>query len=117
MLIRAWPPTAPELGTSPVRVGREEWRTTKPMRRSLGLERRHDGWVTMANQRRQRSSEVVMLELGEEGRRAGMGAVRTGQGPQPFIEVGGRQRHRGGFNGRPWSHRLHTVKRNGGIYD
>jgi hypothetical protein len=117
MLVRAWPPTTPELGSSPVRVGRGEWRTMKPMRRSLGLERRHDGWVTMANQRRQRSSEVVMLELGEEGRRAGMGAVRTGQGPQPFIEVGGRQRHRGGFNGRPWRHRLHTVKRGGGIYD
>jgi hypothetical protein len=42
-----------------------------------------------------------MLELGEAGRRMGMGVVRTGRGPQPFIGVVGRQRCRGGFNGRP----------------
>jgi hypothetical protein len=35
---------------------------------------------------------VVVLELGEEGRRAGMGAARNGRGPHPFIEAGGRQR-------------------------
>jgi hypothetical protein len=33
-----------------------------------------------------------MLELGEEGRRARMGAVRTERGPQPFIGAGGRRR-------------------------
>jgi hypothetical protein len=44
---------------------------------------------------------VVVLELGEEGRRAGMGAARNGGGPQPFIEAGGRQRHQGVFNGWP----------------
>jgi hypothetical protein len=65
----------------------------KPTRRSPGLDRRHDGRATMANRWRQRSSEVVMLELGEEGRRMGMGATRTGQGPQPFIGAGGRPRH------------------------
>jgi hypothetical protein len=32
----------------------------------------------MENRQRQRGSKVVMLELREEERRAGMGAVRTG---------------------------------------
>jgi hypothetical protein len=30
-----------------------------------------------------------MLELGEEGRRMGTGAARTGRGPRPFIGVDG----------------------------
>jgi hypothetical protein len=61
-----------------VRVGREEGRTVKPAQRSPGLDRRHVGRATTANRRWQRRSEVVMLELGEEGRRMGMGAARTG---------------------------------------
>jgi hypothetical protein len=65
--------------SSPVMVRCREGRTAKPARRSPGLERRRDGWATTANQRRQRGSEVVMLELGEEGRRVGMGGVT----PQP----------------------------------
>jgi hypothetical protein len=73
----------------------------KPARRSPGLERRHDGRVMMENRRRQRGSEVVMLEFREEGRRAGMGAARTGRGPQPFIGAGGRRRRCSGFNGQP----------------
>jgi hypothetical protein len=32
----------------------------------------------MANRRRERSSEVVMFDLGEEGRRRGMSAARVG---------------------------------------
>jgi hypothetical protein len=44
---------------------------------------------------------VVMLELRGVRRKEEMGAVRTGRGPQPFIGVGDRRRHRGGFNGRP----------------
>jgi hypothetical protein len=100
-LTGAWSLTAPELRSSPARVGREEGRTVKPARRSPGLDRRHDGWAMTANRRRQRSSEVVVLELREEGRRMGTGAERTGRGPQPFIGARGRRRRRGGFNGRP----------------
>jgi hypothetical protein len=44
---------------------------------------------------------VVALELGEEGRRVGMGAMRTGRGAQLFIGVGGRRRRWGGCNGQP----------------
>jgi hypothetical protein len=78
-----------------VRVGREEGRTVKPARRSPGLDRRHDGRATMANRLRQRSSEVVMLEFGEEGRRMGTGAVRTGREPQPFIGAASMAGHEG----------------------
>jgi hypothetical protein len=61
-----------------MRVGSEEGRTVKPTRHSPGLDRRRDGWATTANRWLQRSSEVVMLELREDGRRMGMGAARTG---------------------------------------
>jgi hypothetical protein len=101
MLIRAWTPAAPRLGSVMARVGCGEGKSAKPARCSPRLERWHDGRATMANPRRQRGSEVVMLELGEEGRRAGTGVARTGRGPQPFIGVKGRRRHRGSFNGRP----------------
>jgi hypothetical protein len=84
MLPGAWPPATPELGSLSMRVGRKEGRTAKLAWRSPGLERRHDGWAMTANQRWQRGSDVVLLELGEEGRRVGMGAARTGQGPQPL---------------------------------
>jgi hypothetical protein len=94
MLIEAWPPTALELGSSSAKVGRGEGWTVKPVRQSPRLERRCDGQATMTNQRRQRVSEVVMLALREEGRRAGMGAARIGRGPQPFIGAGGRRRWR-----------------------
>jgi hypothetical protein len=100
-LAGAWSPIAPELGSSPVRVGREEGRTVKPARRSPGLDRRRDDRATTANWWRQRSLEVVMLELREEGWRMGTGGVRTGRGPQPFIGAGGRRTRRSGFNGRP----------------
>jgi hypothetical protein len=62
MLVGAWSPTAPELRSSPMRVGRGEGRTAKPRRRSPGLERWRDGQTMMANQRRQMVSEVVMLK-------------------------------------------------------
>jgi hypothetical protein len=42
-----------------------------------------------------------MLELREVGRRAEMGAARTRRGHHPFMEVGGKRRRRGSFNGRP----------------
>jgi hypothetical protein len=77
MLAGAWSLTASELKCSPARVGREERRTVKPTWRSHGVDRRRDGRATMENRRRQRSSEVVMLELREEGRRMGMGAARA----------------------------------------
>jgi hypothetical protein len=50
-LTGAWPPVAPRLRSSPARVGRGEGRTPKLTRCSPGLERWHDGRVTMANQR------------------------------------------------------------------
>jgi hypothetical protein len=84
MLVGAWPPAAPEFRSSSVRVGQGEGRTAKPTRRSPGLERRCDAWVMTANQRWQRGSKVMLLEIREEGRRAGMGTVRTGRGPQPL---------------------------------
>jgi hypothetical protein len=86
MLTGGWPPTAPEHGSSPAMVRCGEGRTAKLARCSPGLERRHDGWATTANQRRQRGSEVVMLELGEEGRRVGMGGV-TPQPPQVWRSL------------------------------
>jgi hypothetical protein len=101
MLVGAWSPTTPKLRSSPARVGHEEGSTVKPAWRSPGLDRRRDGRATTANRRWQRSLEVVMLELREEGRRMGMGAARTRRGPQPFIGAGGRRRRCGGFNGRP----------------
>jgi hypothetical protein len=78
MLTGAWPLAAPELGSLSGRVGRRGGRTVKPVRRSPRLERWCDGRAMMANRRRQRGSEVVLLELEEEGRRVGMGAARTG---------------------------------------
>jgi hypothetical protein len=41
----------------------------------------------------------VVLELEEERRRVGMGVVKVGQGPQPFIGAEGRWRRRG-LNGQ-----------------
>jgi hypothetical protein len=70
--------TAPELGSSPARVGCGEGRTVKPVRRSPGLARRRDGRAATTSRRRERSSEVAMFDLGEEGRRRGMSAVRVG---------------------------------------
>jgi hypothetical protein len=87
--------------SSSVRVGHGEGRMAKPAWRSPGLERRLDGRAMTTNRRWQRSSKVVMLELGEEGRRARMGVVRTGRGPQPFIGAEGRFRRQGGFNDQP----------------
>jgi hypothetical protein len=84
MLAGAWPPAAPELGSLLARVRRREGRTAKPARCSPGLESQRDGRTMTANRRWQRGSEVVLLELGEEGRRVGMGAARTGRGPQPL---------------------------------
>jgi hypothetical protein len=49
----------------------------KPVQRSPGLEMWYDGRATTANRRWQRGSEVVMLELKEEGWRVGTGAART----------------------------------------
>jgi hypothetical protein len=84
MLAGALPPTAPELGSLSARVGWREGRTVKPAWRSHRLERRHDGQVMTANQRWKRGSEVVLVELREDGRRVGMGAARTGREPQPL---------------------------------
>jgi hypothetical protein len=84
MLAGAWSPAAPKLRSLSARVRRREGRTVKPARRSPRLERRRDGWAMTANQFRPRGSEVVLLELEEEGRRVGMGAVRTGREPQPL---------------------------------
>jgi hypothetical protein len=52
-----------------------------------------------ASQRWERSSEVVMFDLVEEGRK-GMSAAKVRGRPPPFIglEGGGGA---GGFNGRP----------------
>jgi hypothetical protein len=97
----AWTPTAPKLGSSPTRVRPEEGRAVKLARRSPGHDKWCDSRATTTNQRWQRSSEVVMLELREEGKRMGTGAAWTERGPQPFIVAGWRRRRRGGFNGRP----------------
>jgi hypothetical protein len=70
--------TAPELGSSPARVGCGEGRTVKPARRSPRLVRWRGGRAATANWWRDRSSEVVMFDLGEEGRRRGMSAARVG---------------------------------------
>jgi hypothetical protein len=70
--------TAPELGSSPTRLGCGEGRTVKPTRRSPGLVRRRGGRAAMASRRWERSSEVVMFNLGVEGRRRGMSAARVG---------------------------------------
>jgi hypothetical protein len=70
--------TAPELESSPVRVGCGEGRMVKPVRRSPGLARRRGGRAATASQRWERSSEVATFDLGEEGRRRGMSAVRVG---------------------------------------
>jgi hypothetical protein len=86
--------TTPELGSSPVRVGCGEGRTVKPTRRSPGLVRRRGGRAVTASRRRERSSEVAMFDLGDEGRRRGMSAARVGGGPLPFIGAGGRRGHR-----------------------
>jgi hypothetical protein len=78
MLTGAWPLAAPELGSLSVRVRCKEGRTVKSTRRSPRPEKQSDGRAMMRNRRRQRGSEVVLLELKEGGRRVGMGAVRTG---------------------------------------
>jgi hypothetical protein len=52
MFAGAWSPTAPELGSSPARVGSGEGRTVKLARCSPGLIRRRDGRAAMANRRR-----------------------------------------------------------------
>jgi hypothetical protein len=70
---------APELGSLPARVGCGEGRTVKPVRRSPGLARRRGGWAATASRRRERSSEVAVLDLEKEGRR-GMSAARIGEG-------------------------------------
>jgi hypothetical protein len=70
--------TAPELGSSSVRVGCGEGRTVKPARRSPGLARRRGGRAAMASRRWERSSEVAMFNLGEEGMRRGMSVARVG---------------------------------------
>jgi hypothetical protein len=72
--------TAPELGSSPVRVGCGEGRMVRLARRSPGLARRCGGRAATASRRRERSSEVAVLDLGEEGRRRGMSAARIGEG-------------------------------------
>jgi hypothetical protein len=84
MLTGGWPPAAPELGSLSARVECRDGRMAKLARCSPGLERRRDGRAMMANRRWQRGSEVVLPEFREEGRRVGMGAVRTGRGPQPL---------------------------------
>jgi hypothetical protein len=74
--VRSW--TAPKLGSSPARVGCGEGRTVKPARRSPGLARRRRGRAATARRWQERSSEVAMFDLGEEGRRRGMSAARVG---------------------------------------
>jgi hypothetical protein len=66
--------TAPELESSPVRVECGEGRTVKPARRSPGLARRCGDRAATASRWWERSSEVAVLDLGEEGRR-GMSAA------------------------------------------
>jgi hypothetical protein len=73
MLAGAWSLTSPELGSSPARVGHEEGRMVKPARRSPGLDMRRDGRATMANRRRQRSSERRGGEWGRMRRGLGEG--------------------------------------------
>jgi hypothetical protein len=70
--------TFPELGRSPARVGCGEGRTVKPARPSPGLVRWRGGRAATASRRWERSSEVAMFDLREEGRRSGMSAVRVG---------------------------------------
>jgi hypothetical protein len=70
--------TAPELGSSPARVGCGEGRTVKPAWRSPGLVRWRGHRAATTSRRRERSSEVVMFDLEEEGRRRRMSAVRVG---------------------------------------
>jgi hypothetical protein len=67
MLAEDWSRTAPELGSSPASVGCGEGRTVKPVWRTLGLVRRRGGQAATASQRWERSSEVAMFDLGEEG--------------------------------------------------
>jgi hypothetical protein len=67
--VRSW--TAPDLESSPVRVGCGEGRTVKPVRRPPGLARRCGGRAATACQRRERSSEVAVLDLREEGKECG----------------------------------------------
>jgi hypothetical protein len=77
MLARVQSRTAPELRSSPVRVGCGEGRRVKPARRSPGLVRRRGGWAATASRWRERSSKVAMFDLGEEGRRRGLSAARV----------------------------------------
>jgi hypothetical protein len=70
--------TAPELGSSPGRVGCGEGRTVKPTRRSPGLVRWRGGRAATASRRRERSLDLAMFDLREEGRRRGMSAARVG---------------------------------------
>jgi hypothetical protein len=72
--------TAPELESSPARVGRGEGRMVRRARHSPGLARRCGGRATTASRRRERSSEVAVLDLGEERRRRGMSAAKIGEG-------------------------------------
>jgi hypothetical protein len=78
MLIGVRSRTAPELGSSPARVGCGEGRTVKPALRSPGLVRRRGRRAATASRQWERSSEVAMFDLGEEGRRRGMCAARVG---------------------------------------
>jgi hypothetical protein len=78
MLIGVRSRTAPELESSPARVGCGEGRTVKPARCSPGLARRRGGWAATVSRRRERNSKVAMFDLGEEGRRRGMSAARVG---------------------------------------
>jgi hypothetical protein len=61
-----------------------------------------------AKRRWQRSSVEVVLELEEERRRVGIGVVKVGQGPQPFIGAEGRWRRRG-LNGQCRCQALKTL--------
>jgi hypothetical protein len=72
--------TAPELGSLSAMVRGGEGRTAKPARRSPGLARRRGGRAATASRRRERSSEVAVLDLREEGTRRGMSAARIGEG-------------------------------------
>jgi hypothetical protein len=63
--------TAPELESSPARVGCGEGRTVKPARRSPGLARRRGGRAATASRWRETSSEVAVLDLGEDGNECG----------------------------------------------
>jgi hypothetical protein len=70
--------TAPELRSSPARVGCGEGRAVKPARRSPGLARRRGGRAVTTSRWRERSLKVAMFDLGEEGRKRGVSVARIG---------------------------------------